>query len=263
MDLRPIGIIDSGFGGLSTLRQAVKLLPCENFLYYGDNANAPYGNRTQEDIQRLTVAAAKQLEASGVKVILIACNTATAAALHVVQKAVDFPVVGICPAIVPAFAARKDGIVLALATQATIRMPAYQSLHASLSQPEIVKDIGCPADIVRCVESGIRDNRIYIEILDQVLRPYHDAKVDGIVLGCTHYPFMESAIREYARKHFKGRCEIFEGGKEAVTKLSNLLKKSRLENNAGSAQVELTTSGDLKKAKKIYQKLFLESEQVL
>ena len=76
MDLRPIGIMDSGFGGLSTLRQAVKLLPCENFLCYGDNANAPYGNRTQEDIQRLTVAAAKQLEASGVKVILIACNTA-------------------------------------------------------------------------------------------------------------------------------------------------------------------------------------------
>lgn len=126
--------------------------------------------------------------------ILIACNTATAAALHVVQKAVDLPVVGICPAIVPAFAARKDGIVLALATQATIRMPAYQSLHASLSQPEIVKDIGCPADIVRCVESGIRDNRIYIEILDQVLRPYHDAKVDGIVLGCTHYPFMGNLL---------------------------------------------------------------------
>ena len=100
MDSRPIGIMDSGFGGVSTLKQAVKLLPTENFVYFGDNANAPYGNRSVREIQNLTLAAASHLESANVKAILIACNTATAAALHLVQERLSIPVVGIRPAII-------------------------------------------------------------------------------------------------------------------------------------------------------------------
>jgi len=250
--------MDSGFGGVSTLKQAVKLLPTENFVYFGDNANAPYGNRSVREIQNLTLAAASHLESANVKAILIACNTATAAALHLVQERLSIPVVGIRPAIIQAFKSHKTGIVLMLATEATTKLPSYQALHESLSQPNVVKDIGCPADIVRNVESGIRDDAIYIEILDRVLKPYHNAVVDGIVLGCTHYPFIETAVKKYAKEHFRGCCTIFEGGKAAITELSEILKERNLENNSGMSQIKFITSGDLERETIIYNRLLAE-----
>lgn len=259
MDTRPIGIMDSGFGGLSTLRQAVKLLPKEDYIYYGDNAHAPYGNRTLEEIRYLTVSAAKQLTELGVKAILIACNTASAAALEFVRERLPIPVVGIRPAIEQAYVFASGGIVLMLATEATVRSPAYLALHASLDRPEMVHDIGCPADLVRNIESGVQDDEVYISILNRVLSSYHGALVDGIVLGCTHYPFIESAIRRYAREHFRGACAIFEGGEKAVVELKGILQKRELENFSGTGQIRFHTSGEWDREVRIYNQLIAKT----
>lgn len=258
MDTRPIGVLDSGFGGLSTLKQALKQLPKENYIYYGDNAHAPYGNRAPEEIRYLTEEAARHLCEAGAKAVLIACNTASAAALELVKAELPIPVVGIRPAIEPACAASSGGIVLMLATKATVRSPAYLSLRTSLEHPDIIHDIGCPADLVRGIEAGVRDDAVYIPILDRVLKSYHGALVDGIVLGCTHYPFIESAIKRYANEHFQGSCAIFEGGEKAVVDLKNILQVRGLENLFGNGEIQFCTSGERDRETRIYNRLISE-----
>lgn len=250
-----IGVMDSGFGGVSTLAQAMRLLPNESFLYYGDNGNAPYGDRSEAEIQELTLAAARQLADKGAKAILIACNTATAAALGAVQAALPIPVSGIRPAIVQAFEARSGGIVLMLATEATTKLTAYRALHQSLPDPACVKDVPCPVDVVKNVEAGVQDMSVYMEILGRVLSQYEGAVVDGIVLGCTHYPFMEEAVRAYAQQHFQGARQIFEGGRTAVEELEENLMKFDLYSAGGTQSVEFFTSGDAVKLSPIFSML--------
>ncbi len=254
MDLRPIGVFDSGLGGVSTLRQAMKLLPTEDYYYYGDCANAPYGGRTEEDICALTLSAARHIASHNVKALLIACNTATAAALSALQAAFSIPVIGIQPAIAEAAAIPGNGSILMLATRATTRLPAYLELHAQLDAPERVINIGCPEDIVRNVEAGVLDIDTHMALLDTVLRPYRGAQIDSIVLGCTHYPFIQDAVKAYAAKYFSGNCAFFEGGMQAVTSLEALLTKHKYTNPSGGA-ITFETSGNRAKLFPVFQML--------
>ena len=244
MDKRPIGIFDSGLGGVSTLRQALHMLPKEDFLYYGDNHNAPYGSRSAEEILALSSSAVQYFIKQGVKAVLLACNTSTAVALPVLQRETSIPIVGIQPAILPAAEMPGDGIILMMATRATATHPRYLALHASLPDPDRVKNIPCSAEFVRRVEASLFDPDAYSDLLEETLAPYEGERVDGIVLGCTHYLFFQRQLAAYAERHFSGSPRFFDGGQTAAETLRQVLREHDLENSQGIGSVSFHTSGD-------------------
>lgn len=250
-----IGVIDSGLGGVSTLRQLIARFPAENFRYFGDCGNAPYGSRSEKDIRTLALSACTRMEASGAKALVIACNTSVAVALPALTRALSIPVVGIRPAIQRAAALPGNGRILMLATEATAKSPGYLALHAALPTPSRVVNVGCPADIVRNVELGVLEPEAYFPLLDRVLLPYDGACFDAIVLGCTHYPFAGDAISAYAAKHFTGNCTLVEGGKEVCDALADAIAENDLQNPDGTGRIDFTCSGDAAMQRETFQRL--------
>ena len=152
MDRRPIGMFDSGLGGVSTLRQALHMLPRENFLYYGDNANAPYGSRSEEEIRTLSGNAVRFFEQKNVKAVLIACNTSTAVALDALRQSSPLPIVGISPPVSAAAQSPGSGAIIAMATQATTKLMHERTLLENSPGICRVHFIPCDAEFVRRVE---------------------------------------------------------------------------------------------------------------
>ena len=189
----PIGVFDSGLGGISVLREAARLLPREDFLYYGDSANAPYGEKSPETVRELTEAALLHLLEKGCKAVVLACNTATsAAAEYLREKYPSLPILGIEPAVKPA--AEQGGKILVLATPLTIREEKYKALVATLSETSAeICSLPCPG-IPELVESGILSGKLMDELLDKLFAPLRGQHFDRVVLGCTHYPFVASSI---------------------------------------------------------------------
>lgn len=242
-DGRPVGFFDSGLGGASVLREALKLLPNENYIFFGDSGNAPYGDRTTEEIKKLSFACVDYLISRDVKAIVIACNTATAAAVESLRAERDIPIIGIEPAIKPACEQPGNGKVLMLATAATARLERYRALKGRMPDPDRVIDVPCPGFVQR-IEKGILADDAYDDLLEQHLGRYKGIEVDGIVLGCTHYPFIEGAILRYARANFTGPCRVFNGAGGCVRQLKRVLEAKGLTNANGSAEVDFNTSGD-------------------
>ena len=194
MKQRPIIVFDSGFGGISVLHRLVEVMPNETFLYFGDSANAPYGPRPQSQVEELTVSAVLALLPQDPKAVVIACNTATAAALPALQRALPhIPVIGIQPAV--AQAAADGGHVLALATQGTLASASFQAQMAALERPEQVTTMAAPG-IVTYVEGRMQDRSGVVLYLRELFRPLVDRPVDRVVLGCTHFPFAKDVIQE-------------------------------------------------------------------
>ncbi|MCR5809366.1 MAG: glutamate racemase [Clostridiales bacterium] len=256
-DNRPIGVFDSGFGGASFLRNALRLLPNERFIYYGDNANAPYGDRTEEEILRLAENAADYLVHKGVKALVVACNTATSAAINALREKLEVPVVSVEPAIKPACEREGDGRVLMLATAATTKLSRYRALKMRMPDPERVIDVGC-SGIVERVEKGVIEKDAFDDILWAKLGPYEGMRIDGIVLGCTHFPFIAPAIRRYALNHFTGECRLYDGNEGTAKQLRRVIKARGLEAEPGSAEggrVTFFTSGDEASCEPIFRML--------
>lgn len=191
----PILVFDSGFGGISVLKKLVKQMPNEQFLYFGDSANAPYGTRSEEEVCRLTCAAIASQMDSHPKAIVIACNTATAAALEELRRLYpEIPVIGIRPAV--ADAAKKSRRVLVLATQGTLRSAAFQQQLSALpeSDAELIP-VAAPG-IVEYVEGNMQQRQWIVDYLKTLSSPYDQSSIDGVVLGCTHFPFAKDVIQE-------------------------------------------------------------------
>ena len=188
----PIAVFDSGLGGISVLRALVQRLPGEDFLYFGDSANAPYGVRPVAEVRRLTQDVIGRLYDRGIKAAVIACNTATSAAIGPLRAAFpDIPVIGIEPALKPAVAHHRR--VLVLATPLTLREEKFVALmHQCAGCAEIVP-LPCP-ELVEFVERGELDSPALTAYLARQLGPYA-GRVDAAVLGCTHFPFARRAIR--------------------------------------------------------------------
>ncbi len=254
MDTRPIGFFDSGLGGVSVLRAAVRLLPRENYAYFGDNRNAPYGDRTEADITRLTMACAHRLLNEGVKAIVIACNTATATCITAIREELDVPVVSVEPAIKPACAAPGSGRVLMLATRATTQLERYLALQARMPDPARVINVPCPG-LVERIERGVFADDAFDDLLGAYLTPYHGMQIDGIVLGCTHYPFIRGAIARYARAHFTGPCRLYDGADATAAQLRHVLCENELLSGAGSGDVRFLTSGDAARFSPLFTEL--------
>ena len=226
MDDRAIGVFDSGVGGISVLRELARLLPDEHFIYYGDTKNAPYGTRGEEDILALTLSVAQKLLARDVKALVIACNTMTSAAAGALRDALSIPVIGMEPALKPASLARRDGRVLVMATEATLRQSKFQSLLARYGEGALL--LPCPG-LMEFAERGDFDSPALDAFLDALLAKHRGEKIDAAVLGCTHYVFLKRAIS----KALPG-VPLFDGNEGAARRLRTLLfERNALSENGG------------------------------
>ena len=196
LDPRPIGIFDSGVGGLTVLAELRRRLPRESTLYLGDNARAPYGPRPADQVRRFTLEATEWLLAQDVKLLVLACNTATAHALHEVRRRSPVPVVGVVrPGAVAAAAATRSKKVGVIATAGTVESGAYHDAIVEADPATSVNQLACP-ELVPMVEEGILDGRRAETVLRGYLEPMlrNAPGMDTLLLGCTHYPLLRAPI---------------------------------------------------------------------
>src|SRR5512147_295118 len=194
----PIGIFDSGIGGLSVWREIARQLPHENTVYFADQIHIPYGPRSLDQIRSFSEAITRYLIDQGCKLIVVACNAASAAALkHLRVTFPDVPFVGMEPAVKPAAETTRTGVVGVLATPATFQGELFASVVERFANGvQLVKEV-CPG-LVQQVEAGRLNTPDTLEMLDRFLTPIRAAHADTIVLGCTHYPFVIDALRQLA-----------------------------------------------------------------
>ena len=229
-----IAVFDSGMGGISVLRQLKKLMPEENYVYFGDSANAPYGSRTTEEVRQLSLAAAKKLTSEyPVKALVVACNTATAAAIHVLRQTYpDLIVVGIEPALKLAADNFPGGRLGVLATEVTLR---EEKLAAQIERfPDLsVTRIPAPG-LVQLVEAGKTDHPQTQALLEEILTPYV-GKLDALVLGCTHYPFVKKLIAGILGPE----VQLLDGGEGTARRTRYCLEQAGLlRQGEGSIRIE-------------------------
>ena len=234
----PIGVFDSGVGGISVLRTARILLPGEDFIYYGDTAHAPYGTKPPEEVKGYVLKVADHLMKQGAKAILIACNTATSVAAQTLRASVAIPVIGMEPALKPAALLRHGGKILVMATPVTLRLPKFQRLMEQYG--EGAYPVPCPG-LMEFVERGEWEGEEIRTHLKGLLSPFKDESVDAVVLGCTHYIF----LRQLIQSMFPPKTAVLDGNIGTVRQLHRRLAELnllRMRENGGG--VVLQTSGD-------------------
>lgn len=255
----PIGFMDSGLGGLSVLREAIQLMPAEDFIYYGDSINAPYGTKEQTLIRDLTYAVVEKLLKRGIKGLAVACNTATSAAVR--QLRLDYPelpIVGIEPAIKPAVSHNQGGRILVMATPMTIQQPKYHALlERHQGNCEIVS-VPCEG-LMEFVEQGNIDGQELDGYFEEHLLPYLAENTESIVLGCTHYPFLKRHL-----KRFLGNrpIELLDGSRGTSLELRRRLQEKDLlcqEEKMGNIEI-INSTGKQEMIDLSYQLLNLPIE---
>ena len=218
-----IAVFDSGVGGISVLRHLCRLLPCERFLYFGDSANAPYGTRPTGQICDLTLEAAEKLMVRGSKALVVACNTATAAAIEALRN--RYPnkiIIGIEPALKPAADKFPGGCIGVMGTPATLRENKFaHQLEIYGAKCQVVK-LPAPG-LVELIEAGQADSEEARQLLRNLLEPWSD-KLDALVLGCTHYPFAVEAIRDVLGE----RTLLLDGGEGTARETKRRLAEADL-----------------------------------
>ncbi len=223
----PIGVFDSGVGGISVLRELIKIMPGERFIYFGDSANAPYGSRTTAQIRQLTLDAARSLVERGCKALVIACNTATAAAINDLRQLYpELIVVGIEPALKVAADRFPGGHIGVMATPVTLREEKFA--HQLTRFPSVTVSAIPVSGLVELIEAGKAEDAQVDALLRPVLEPFA-GKLDALVLGCTHYPFAKKAIRKILGE----KTALLDGGEGTARET-----KRRLENAGLLAQGE-------------------------
>lgn len=193
---RPIGVFDSGLGGLTVLHAMADLLPTEDLLYLGDTARYPYGERGLEELERISLAIADTLVARGIKLLVVACNSATAAALPALRARLDIPVVGVVePGVRAAAATTRTRRAVVIATRATVTSGVYEEVAGRLDPRLAVRTVACPG-LVELVEEGRTSGPEATAAVRDRLAPLLSARVDTLVLGCTHFPLLARPISE-------------------------------------------------------------------
>lgn len=238
---KPIGFMDSGVGGISVLREAIKMLPNENFIYLGDSANAPYGTKSDKEILVLTIKAVESLIQQNAKAIVIACNTATSVAInHLRLIYPTTPIIGIEPAVKPAASLHEHGKILVLATPATLKRDKFINLVLEHTDTERVIAKPCPG-LVELIESGHLEDEYLEKYLQDNISDYLNMDISVIVLGCTHYPFIKNKLSHF----FGNNVDIIDGSNGTSKQLLNKLKEFDLVNSATEkGTVVLTNSSE-------------------
>jgi glutamate racemase len=222
--LNPIGLFDSGVGGTSIWKEINKLLPQENTIYLADSKNAPYGQKTKEEIIHLSCKNTEFLLNLNSKIIVVACNTATTNAIKVLREKYDIPFIGIEPAIKPAAIHTKTHKIGILATKGTLNSELFHETVSRYTNIEVMEQIGY--GLVDLIENGEIDSNETMQLLEKYLEPMITNKMDFLVLGCSHYPYLIPQIK----KILPNNIAIIDSG-EAVAKQTKLvLEKNKLIN---------------------------------
>ncbi|WP_034675041.1 glutamate racemase [Acinetobacter sp. 230853] len=223
----PIGIFDSGIGGLSVAQEIARHLPNEQILYYADTAHVPYGPRRDQNIRELTAQAIEWLYCQGCKAAVVACNTASAFSLDYLREhyGESFPIIGLVPALKPAVLQSKTKVVAVLATPATFRGNLIKDVIERFAMPTGVKvlPITC-LELVPLVEQGLQMSQQCLNTLKKILQPVVEQGVDHLVLGCTHYPFLKPAIQTI----FGQQLTLVDSGQAVARQTARILIKNEL-----------------------------------
>ena len=245
----PIGVFDSGVGGISALQAMVRVLPQEHFIYYGDTANAPYGTKETGEVIACVRRVTDRLLEKGIKALVIACNTATGAAAYTLRRELTIPVIGMEPALKPASELRKNGDILVLATPLTLHQEKFNALMEKYG--EGAERVPCTGLMELVEQENWQGAEDYLKA---TFAQYDLRKVDAVVLGCTHYVFLKEQIRNMLPEHIA----ITEGSLGTARQLKRVLARNRLLKESGEGRVELETSGSPEDLKKMERLLNLE-----
>ena len=220
----PIAVIDSGVGGISVLRELIKIMPRENYIYFGDSKNAPYGSKEKCEVLEITRKNLNFLQEKGIKALVVACNTATSAAVRILREEnPELVIVGIEPAIKPPAVTLDYPRVLVMATPLTLKEEKFKRLVEQYSDQADIISLPCHR-LAELVESGNIDSREIDEYIASLLEPYRDQGIDALVLGCTHYPH----VRETIERHISSTVKIFDGGEGTARETRRRLNVANL-----------------------------------
>lgn len=247
-----IAVFDSGVGGISVLRELVAIMPNENYIYFGDSKNAPYGSRTRKEVLELTKSALEMLKDRGIKAFVVACNTATSAAVRVLREQYpDLVIVGIEPAIKPPAMELDHPRVLVMATPLTLAEEKFVRLVERYSDRETVIPLPCPR-LAELVEGGELDGEEIDSYIGELLAPYKDGGIDAVVLGCTHYPH----IKDIISRHLPHSVKIYDGGGGTARHTKHLLEAAgMLSDTQNEGHIEILNSSPDKKYIELCEKL--------
>lgn len=227
---KPIGLFDSGVGGTSIWKEVHALLPNESTIYLADSKNAPYGQKTQEEIIELSKKNTAFLLENNCKLIIVACNTATTNAIKVLRATYDIPFIGIEPAIKPAALHSKTQKIGILATQGTLNSELFHQTVALYSDVKVVEQIGF--DLVTLIENGEMHSKRMTQLLNDYLLPMVAQDIDYLVLGCTHYPYLIPQIKKIIPKNIK----IIDSGEAVAKQTKHILEINQLFNTTKDAK---------------------------
>ncbi|WP_226667133.1 glutamate racemase [Metabacillus litoralis] len=251
---RPIGVIDSGVGGLTVAKEIMRQLPKEEIIYLGDTARCPYGPRPADEVLRFTWEMTNYLlEHHHIKMLVIACNTATAIALQEIQDSINIPVIGVIfPGARTAVKVTKNDHIGVIGTVNTIKSAAYEIALKTLNSELNVDSMACPK-FVPLVESGDFEGQQAQDTVEESLVSFKESKIDTLILGCTHYPILQKQIEEYMGQAVKIICS----GDETAREVSTILSFEKILNqDAGEKKHIFLTTGPKQLFEKIASKLF-------
>ncbi len=232
---RPIGIFDSGLGGLTVVKAVKRVLQNEDIIYFGDTAHVPYGTKSKEAIVRFSIENAKILLKHDVKCIVVACNSSSSYALKVLKKEFKVPILGVIdPGVKKAVDVTVKKRIGVIATQATIESDQYAQGVRRINKTIRVFNQACPL-FVPLVEEGWANKRITQDVIKEYLAPVLRKNIDTLILGCTHYPLLKSAIRKYVGKEIV----LVDSATEVAQKIKMMIKSSELEQNIRESKGKL------------------------
>ncbi|MDR0560110.1 MAG: glutamate racemase [Prevotellaceae bacterium] len=247
----PIGIFDSGVGGLSVWIEIDKLLPCESVVYFADNANCPYGEKSQNAVIAHSEKAVRFLIEKQCKLIVIACNTATSMAVDFIRNTFDIPVIGIVPAIKPAAINSMTGVIAILATKGTLNSRKFNETKREFSKNTEIISFDAN-DLVEIVENGLQGTEQAENVLRKYLLPMLQKNVDRLVLGCTHFPFLIDDI-----KKITGDSIILDNPAPAIAKRTEyIIHREGIAAMSGNVrQISFYSSGNIDTLKKMVKNI--------
>jgi glutamate racemase len=253
-EVAPVGIFDSGVGGLSVAREIRRALPAEDLVYVADTAYCPYGDRDVQEVRHRAVAVGRYLEQAGAKVVIVACNTATGAALEALRQTLTVPVIGLEPAVKTGVARTHNKRVAVMATVGTLRSERYARLVRDHGDGVSILAQPCPG-LADLIEQGHLDDDVLAARVADLTRPIREARADTVVLGCTHYLFVEDAVR----RALGPDVQIVDSGPAIARRLAQVLSAAGLEAAPGLGSLRMWTTGEPRVVQPVVDRLWGEA----